>query len=118
MAKVQPEDRTPILVGCGQLVQKEKDVEKAKSPMDLMADAARLAAADTGLGEKLWPIVDNITVVRFITDSPDSRSLPFGRYRNAPKTLGNLARRQRLEELLWPDRRQHAAICSSTTRPN
>ena len=41
MANVQPEDRTPILVGCGQLVQKEKDVEKAKSPMHLMADAAR-----------------------------------------------------------------------------
>jgi len=90
MANVQPEDLTPILVGCGQIVQKEKDVEKAKSPMHLMADAARLAAADTGLGDKLWPVVDNITVVRFITDSPDSGRLPFGKYPNAPKTLGNL----------------------------
>src|SRR5690606_13587695 len=87
---VQPEDRTPILVGCGQLVQKEKDVEKAKSPMHLMADAARLAAADTGLGDALWKAVDNITVVRFITDSPDSGRLTFGRYPNAPKTLGNM----------------------------
>ncbi len=90
MANFQPDDRTPILVGCGQIVQKEKDVEKAKSPMHLMADAARLAAADTGLGDRLWSAVDNITVVRFITDSPDSGRLPFGKYPNAPKTLGNL----------------------------
>ncbi|MGB3809653.1 MAG: acetyl-CoA acetyltransferase [Parvibaculum sp.] len=87
---VQPEDRTPVLVGVGQLVQKEKDVEKAKSPLHLMEDAARLAAKDAGLGDKLWPLVDNITVVRFITDSPDSRRLPFGRYGNAPKSLGNM----------------------------
>ena len=87
---VTPEDRTPVLVGVGQLVQKEKDVEKAKSPLHLLEDAARLAAVDAGLGDKLWPLVDNITVVRFITDSPDSRRLPFGRYENAPKSLGNM----------------------------
>lgn len=90
MTNVQPDDRTPILVGCGQLVQKERDVEKAKSPMRLMADAARAAAEDAGLGDRLWRAVDNITVVRFITDSPDSRRLTFGRYANAPKTLGNM----------------------------
>lgn len=90
MTKVQAEERTPVLVGCGQLVQKEKDVDRAKSPMHLAADAARRAAADTGLGEALWAHVDNVTMVRFITDSPDSRRLPFGRYANAPKTLGNL----------------------------
>ncbi len=90
MTNVQPDDRTPILVGCGQLVQKEKDVERAKSPMHLMADAARLAAADAGLGDGLWRAVDNITVVRFITDSPDSGRLTFGRYPNPPKTLGNM----------------------------
>ncbi|HEX7776468.1 MAG TPA: acetyl-CoA acetyltransferase, partial [Parvibaculum sp.] len=79
-----------VLVGVGQCVQKEKDVEKAKSPLHLMEDAARLAARDAGLGDRLWPLVDNITVVRFITDSPDSRRLPFGRYGNAPKSLGNM----------------------------
>lgn len=84
------DERTPVLVGCGQLVQKEKDVEKAKSPIDLMADAARLAASDTGLGAKLWDVVDNVTVVRFITDSPDSGRLPFGKYTNAPKTLSTI----------------------------
>ena len=84
------DDRMPVLVGCGQLVQKEKNVEKAKSPLELMADAARHAATDTGLGEKLWGALDNITTVRFITDSPDARGFPFGVYSNAPKTLANL----------------------------
>lgn len=84
------DENTPILVGCGQLVQKEKDVDKAKSPMELMADAARLAATDTGLGDKLWAALDNITVVRFITDSPGAKGFPFGVYPNAPKTLANL----------------------------
>ena len=58
--------------------------------MHLMADAARAAAADTGLGDKLWGAIDNVTTVRFITDSPDSGRLPFGRYPNAAKTLANM----------------------------
>jgi acetyl-CoA C-acetyltransferase len=90
MSDIKLDDRMPVLVGCGQLVQKEKDVEKAKSPMQLMADAAEAAAADTGLGKKLWDVVDNVTTVRFITDSPDSARLPFGRYPNAAKTLANM----------------------------
>jgi acetyl-CoA C-acetyltransferase len=79
--------RTPILVGCGQLVQKEKDIHIAKSPLALMAQASELAAQDTGLGAKLWDEVDTITSVRFITDSPDSARLPFGRYGNVAKSL-------------------------------
>ncbi|MDO9127708.1 MAG: acetyl-CoA acetyltransferase, partial [Parvibaculum sp.] len=90
MSDIKLDDRMPVLVGCGQLVQKEKDVEKAKSPMHLMEDAARAAASDAGLGDKLWSVVDNVTVVRFITDSPDSGKLPFGRYPNAPKTLSTM----------------------------
>tara|TARA_R110002110_G_scaffold34834_5_gene118160 strand:- start:15521 stop:17074 length:1554 start_codon:yes stop_codon:yes gene_type:complete len=90
MSDIELDPRMPVLVGCGQLVQKEKDVEKAKSPMHLMADAARAAAADTGLGDRLWSAIDTVTTVRFITDSPDSGRLPFGRYANPPKTLANM----------------------------
>jgi len=82
--------RTPVLVGCGQLVQKVKDPEQAKSPMQLMAEAAALSAADCGLGEKLWPAVDTVATVRFITDSPDANNFPFGVYPNAPQTLANM----------------------------
>ena len=35
-----PNDNTPILIGTGLTVQKEKDANKAKSPMALLAEAA------------------------------------------------------------------------------
>lgn len=81
--------RTPVLVGVGQITQKEKDVEKAKSPLDLMEDAVKLAAKDTGLGDQLFGKLDTITCVRFITDSPDSGRLPFGKYGNVAQSLAN-----------------------------
>lgn len=81
--------RTPVLVGVGQVTQKEKDVEKAKSPLDLMEDAVKLAAKDTGLGDALFGKLDTITCVRFITDSPDSGRLPFGKYGNIAQSLAN-----------------------------
>src|SRR5690606_17318843 len=40
--------------------------------------------------DALWKSVENTTVVRFITDSPHSGRLTFGRYPHAPKTLGNM----------------------------
>lgn len=81
--------RTPVLVGVGQITQKEKDVEKAKSPLDLMEDAVKLAAKDTGLGDALFGKLDTITCVRFITDSPDAARLPFGKYGNIAQSLAN-----------------------------
>ena len=47
------EARVPVLVGCGQITQREKDPLRARSPMDLTADAARAAAEDTGAGPAL-----------------------------------------------------------------
>ena len=38
-----PNDNTPILIGSGLTVQKEKDAQKAKSPMALLAEAATRA---------------------------------------------------------------------------
>ena len=35
------ETKTPILVGSGQITQREPDVERALSPIDLTAAAAR-----------------------------------------------------------------------------
>ena len=83
------DERMPVLVGCGQAVQKVKDPTKAKSPIDLMAEVAERAAEDTGLGKRLWGAVDNVTTVRFITDSPDAKGFPFGVYPNAPQSLAN-----------------------------
>lgn len=82
------DSRTPILVGCGQIVQKENDLEKVKDPASLMADAARMALADTcveGLVDKL----DTVTCTRFVIDSPGTRKLPINQYTNLPLTLAN-----------------------------
>ena len=51
------DDPIPILVGVGQVTQREEDPLKALSPMDLTAVAARRAAKDTGVGEKIFPIL-------------------------------------------------------------
>ncbi|MAN62559.1 MAG: acetyl-CoA acetyltransferase, partial [Parvibaculum sp.] len=80
--------RTPILVGCGQVVQKEKDLDKVKDPASLMADAAKLALADTTIAE-LTGMLDTITCTRFVIDSPGSRELPINQYANLPQTLAN-----------------------------
>ncbi len=80
--------RTPILVGCGQIVQKEKNLEKAKDPASLMADAARMALADTGV-EGLVGKLDTVTCTRFVIDSPGTRELPINQYANLPLTLAN-----------------------------
>ena len=45
------ESRIPILVGCGQITQREDDPNEALSPIDLTAKACFEAAKDTGLGE-------------------------------------------------------------------
>ncbi|MEQ9144632.1 MAG: acetyl-CoA acetyltransferase [Parvibaculaceae bacterium] len=80
--------RTPILVGCGQVVQKEKDLNKVKDPATLMADAARLALADTTVAS-LEAKLDTITCTRFVIDSPGTRALPINQYANLPLTLAN-----------------------------
>ena len=41
------ETKIPILVGSGQITQREPDVERALSPIDLTAAATRRAIADT-----------------------------------------------------------------------
>ena len=64
--------RTPILVGCGQVVQKEKDLDKVEDPASLMADAAKLALADTTIAE-LTGRLDTINCTRFVIDSTGSR---------------------------------------------
>ena len=81
--------RTPVLVGVGQVVQKEKDPLKAKDPASLMADAARLALGDTGVAA-LEGKLDTVTCTRFVIDSPGTRGgLPINQYANLPLSLAN-----------------------------
>lgn len=80
---------TPILVGAGLTVQKQRDPAKAKSPVELLADAAQLAFGDTG-HSTIAQAVDTVASIRFITDSPEARDFPFGIYLNPARTVSEL----------------------------
>jgi len=56
--------RTPVLVGCAQLT--DRDGDGSRSPVDLMAETARAAADDAGAGRALLEAVDTVSVVNVI----------------------------------------------------
>ena len=69
-----PNDNTPILIGSGLTVQKEKDASKAKSPLALLAEAAKTAIADAALDKAQ---IDTVAGIRFVTDSPERAQSAF-----------------------------------------
>ena len=77
---VQP--NTPILIGAGLTVNKNKDIAHAKTPLDLLVDAARAALADTGQEAEMRAAIDAVAGLRFITASPEARGMPGGHYPN------------------------------------
>ena len=83
------ETRIPVLVGSAQFTQREPDPQRALSPMDLTAKVAKLAAADSGAGEKLLDTLDSIVVIRSFSDTSWRFECPFGRYANPPRSLAN-----------------------------
>ena len=83
------DSNTPILVGAGLTVQKQPDPAKAKSPAELLAEAAQLALGDTGCGSTAQA-VDTVASIRFIADSPEARDFPFGIYLNPAYTVSEL----------------------------
>lgn len=86
------DDRMPVLIGCGQLTQRTaqaKKYEESLDPLQLLTEASTRALADTGAAEKLKPLIDNISVVRFTADGSETGRLPIGQYSNAPRSLGN-----------------------------
>ena len=84
------DDRSPVLVGCGQTTQREPDPRAALAPLDLMARAARLAAADSGAGAALLAALDTVAVIRLFADTSPRFASPFGRHANPPATLAGL----------------------------
>ena len=81
------DSRIPVLVGCGQITQREPDPHAAGSPLDLMDRAARLAAQDSGAGGKLLAALDTLAVIRRFADTSPRFASPFGRFANPPRTL-------------------------------
>ena len=54
-------------------------------PVEMLVDAARLAAGDTGAADAVTKAIDAIAVVRLIADSSESRRLPVGMVTNPPR---------------------------------
>lgn len=81
--------RTPCLVGVAQYVDRDSAPDHALSPLAMLEQVARAAAADTGAGDALIAGLDTIAVVRTFPDSAPIYRSPFGQYTNLPKSLAN-----------------------------
>lgn len=83
----QNDAHTPILVGCGQVTQREPDPAKALSPLDLTAEACREAANDAGPGQRLLEALDTMALLRSFSDTSWRFASPFGGSKHPPKSL-------------------------------
>src|SRR5437879_3921642 len=72
------DDSTPVLMGAGQVTQRDVEPAAAREPVELMVDVARRAAEDAGAGAQLLTQLDTIAVVNILS----------WHYANAPGLLG------------------------------
>ena len=77
------DDKTPILVGSGQYVEREATLNP---PMHLAAQASAAAIADTG-GSDVAAAIDTIAVVKIFSDSAKMWACPFGGSDNPPQSV-------------------------------
>jgi acetyl-CoA C-acetyltransferase len=57
------EDRTPVIVGVAQLVEREEDPQAALEPLAMLQRIARDAARDAGVGERVLGEIDTSALV-------------------------------------------------------
>lgn len=74
------DDRTPILIGGGQITQRDVEPEAALEPVALMREAALRAAEDATLPAGVLAQLDSVSVVNLLSWA----------YPNAPRLLGSL----------------------------
>src|SRR3954449_5830241 len=60
-----PEDRIPVIVGVGEIVDRPKDITAGLEPLALLVEALRRAEADSGT--KLLHEVQSLDVVNFLS---------------------------------------------------
>lgn len=82
----QPHPSTPVLVGCGDVTDTLTDAEAARSPYDLIAQAARLALADCG-APGIGAAFDTVAVIRQFADTSYRFATPFGSSTNPPHSV-------------------------------
>jgi acetyl-CoA C-acetyltransferase len=81
------ESTIPVLVGAGQVTQREPDPLAGIVPMDLTAQAGRLAARDAGPEQALLGAIDTLVMIRAFSDTSWRFACPFGQYTHPPKSL-------------------------------
>ncbi|MGB7181346.1 MAG: acetyl-CoA acetyltransferase [Burkholderiaceae bacterium] len=99
----QQPDRQPVLVGCGQIHQANPDPHIGANPMDLTAQAARLAASDAGAGPALLQALDTLVVIRSFGDTSWRFACPFGSFANPPKSVANRIGADNLRQLIYTE---------------
>ena len=82
------EDRLPIIVGVGQVVDHwdGSDLSQSPSPIGLITESIKRAQADAGLSG-LENKIDTLAVVRAWTDSLRTPFDPFGKANNFPAAV-------------------------------
>ena len=80
------ESNTPILVGCGDITDLGTPFETGRSPYDLIAQAGRLALADTGAAD-VGKFIDTVAMLRSYTDTSHRFATRLGSSRNPPKSI-------------------------------
>lgn len=78
--------RQPILVGCGDLTDLDTPATAARSPLDLMARAARMALDDTG-APGMAQAIDTVAVLRSYADTSHRFATRLGGSDNPPRSL-------------------------------
>ena len=81
------DDRTPVIIGAGQLTDHDTPPERSVPATELVARAARAAAADAGLADAALRDFDALTVLRFYPDTTHRFPSPFGRAANPPAAV-------------------------------
>ena len=79
-------DNTPVLVGCAQATKKLPPAE-AMTPLQMLLEVSRMAAADAGITEAQLQQIDTIANTRLIIDSTDFGGFGCGRYNNLPHSI-------------------------------
>ena len=81
------ENRTPILVGCGDVTDIATPAEQGRSPFDLIAQAGRLALADTGAAAAVGKAIDTVAMIRLFADTSHRFANRLGTSRNPPRSV-------------------------------
>lgn len=83
----------PVLVGVGQVTEKEPDLDRLSSPLDLMEQSTWLAVEDAGIPRERLADVDVLTVVRSFKEST----------RNSPAALARRVGASKARQWLTPN---------------